>query len=215
DTGEPGAVRAGQGVVVEWDATTGENVIRYRGTDLHDLPIVASSSEVAKIRPGDVVMLHLIGSGGTTTAYVVGRVTRPGTPQAASALQLETRAATVIAEETTNSTTYTSLPTPGPEVEVAIGPTGRALVTVSARAQGALGLSGNTVTGGAMSFQVTAGGVVVWDPADPWAALCRVNSAAGGGPGVGAMVFDQTIANTVIVSGLPPGPCRFTARYRM
>lgn len=215
DTGEPGAVRAGQGVVLEWDATTGENVIRYRGTDLHDLPIVASNSEVAQIRPGDVVMLHLIGAAGASTAYVVGRVTRPGTPEAASALQLATQAAAVLTDESTTSTSYTDLATVGPEVVVTIGPTGRALVTVSAWAQGAVGLAGNTVTGGAMSFQVTdAVGTVVLSASDAWAALFRVNSAASGGPGVGAMVFDQTISNTIIVGGLPQGSCKFTARYR-
>src|SRR5690606_17907867 len=89
DTGEPGTLRAGQGVVLEWNPDTGENVIRYRGTDLHDLPIVASSTEILAIKPGDVVMLHLIGAGGAggpSTAYIVGRVSRPG-PEVAELIQ--------------------------------------------------------------------------------------------------------------------------------
>ena len=138
DTGEPGVIRAGQGVVLEWNPDTGENLIRYRGTDLRNLPIVASSTEILALKPGDVVMLHLIGAAGASTAYIVGRVSRPG-PEVAELIQrvlsTNTYSATVATMQSTGPTspaTFVDLATPGPTLANIPIRNGRCLVTVSA-----------------------------------------------------------------------------------
>jgi hypothetical protein len=205
DTGEPGAVRAGQGVVLAWDPITAHNVIRYRGTDLHDLPIVASNSEVSQIRPGDVVMLHLIGAAGASTAYVVGRVTRPGTPAAGSFMELfGLQTASVDTTESTSSSAYTDLTTPGPSVVVRIGKSGRAMVWLSA----SVGVGGNQHPAGFMSFEASG--------PTPVAATDRtalsVFSAIISGTSTTAPVTVQA-SRAVQVSDLAPGTYTFTAKY--
>lgn len=207
-SGDPGALRAAKGTVVTWNAATGTNTINLRGTLLTNLPIVASSSEVAQIQPGDQVVLHVFGAGGWSTAYIVGRIVYPGTPGAATALELQTKADNVAAGEATTSTAYTNLVTAGPEVTVTIGPTGRCMVTLDAWIQYSIGFSGNTVGGGMMAFRVDDGTTLAED--DSTALYSRLNAATAGN-----LTVEEGRSRTVIVEGLPPGSRKFTARYRM
>ena len=156
-TSGPGAadtIRGGQGVVVEWESLTAENVIRFRGTDLVNLPILATSTEVMLIKPGDPVFLHIVGSGATATIYVVGRITQPGTPQAASFFELfgfQTATETTQGDALSLFSSMGDLQppaNPGPSVTVNVGQTRRVLVLVQAEivsTRGSQGFGGGNV----------------------------------------------------------------------
>jgi len=222
DTGEPGAVRAGQGVVVEWSPDTGENVIRYRGTDLHDLPIVASSTEILAIRPGDVVMLHLIGAGGAggpSTAYIVGRVSRPG-PDVAAAIRAGVASgfftASVSAFETLAQSGWHDLTTPGPSLSsVPVGESGKALIIVGCE----MGVGGPNAFPSsryaAMSFEArdSLGNVATSDvgtlvPSGNRALELQIPASAD------TDVIRVTASSPpILATGLAPGEYTFTAKY--
>lgn len=213
DPGDPAVVRFGTGIVAEWDPATASNVIRFRGTELRDLPILASSSEALLIQPGDVVGLHIVGSGATATAYVVGRITRPGTPQAASFMELfGVKVAEVTSFETvSNNTNWVDLATPGPTVtNVEVGSTGRLLALWGATMQEFTGPS--VPRGGEMSVEISGATSV---PADPGYRYLVGNTDDGVGSG------SQTTNNLQVralaghlFEGLNPGLHTVTAKYR-
>lgn len=64
-----------QGVVVNWDPQTGDNVIDMAGTILNDLPML-NISEALTMKPGYVVALLRFKS----TYFILGRVVIPNTP---------------------------------------------------------------------------------------------------------------------------------------
>ena len=128
-------VRFRQGTIVSWDNLTLENVIDVGGTELSDLPVLGLA-EVATYEAGDVVGILVIGNEDHGKTYaVIGQITAPDTPAALSALSflaafIQTDEVSTL--ETTNSTSATDLATVGPEVTVRIGPSGLAIVFVSA-----------------------------------------------------------------------------------
>lgn len=99
------------------------------------------------------------------------------------------------ANETTTSTMWTNLTTMGPSVSRRIGPTGRALVTVSA-------LSRNITAGerAYMGFEVFGGSTQA--PGDD-RALTVANTTY------------QQMSFQMLVEGLAPGVATFTAKYRV
>ena len=116
-----------QGVIIAWNQQTAENIVHVGGTDLVNLPIL-NSSEALILSPGDVVGIVVVG----WTMAILGRLTIPGTPAAASALNaITTEAAEVAAGESTTSGTWTDLATFGPTVDVVVRPSGRLLTIVS------------------------------------------------------------------------------------
>lgn len=118
------------------------------------------------------------------------------------------RTATVTAGEATNQTSYTDLVTPGPEVTVNVGNTGKVEVTLSAWMQVDVGFSGNTVGGGMMAFRVDDGATRAEN--DVEALYCRLNASLAG-----PVSLELGASRTIIVDGLSPGPHKFTARYKM
>ena len=169
------AIRGGQGVVVEWDSLTAENVIRFRGTDLVNLPILATSTEVMLIKPGDSVFLHILGTGAAATIYVVGRITQPGTPQAGSFFELFGFQTATETTEGRALSLFSSMgdlqspATPGPSVTVNVGQTRRVLVLVHAEIVSIRGSQG--FGGGNVGIQVSGANTaaasdqigVMWD----------------------------------------------------
>jgi|ADGO01.1.fsa_nt_gi hypothetical protein len=76
----------GQGVLVEWDPNTFQNVVRFRGTELRDLPVMAGISALA-FAPGDVVsIMHWAPQGGAGSYWLMPQVVVPGSGAAERAV---------------------------------------------------------------------------------------------------------------------------------
>lgn len=199
-----------QGVVVAWNQATAENIVKLGDALMDNVPVL-NTSEASLLIPGDVVMLLISGS----TCAVIGRVTIPGTPAAASALAaLRTAGNSVPTLQSTGSTSFTDLSTAGPEVTIPIGPSGRALVTVGAnmRFDAARGSAVNTA-GASMSFAISGANTQAASSDRSLLGSIRYDSLQAGG-------FDTTVAGfldaskQVLVTGLAPGSTTFTAKYR-
>lgn len=204
------SVRFRQGEVVSWNPDTAENVIRVGGTDLADLPMLASSTEVLLIQPGDSVGIQVVGSGAASTMYILGRITQPGTPQAASVMEMFGLRADVVATvESTTSGTYTDLATVGPTVtDVRIGATGRCLVLIAAQIRE---VSTDWSRGGAMSFAVSGASTVAADSAR----RLQLGNSDDGIIVAGASSNNLygRVATAELLEGLNPGLHTFTAKY--
>ncbi|MBG0560733.1 hypothetical protein [Actinoplanes aureus] len=205
-----GGVTFRQGVIVSWNPATAENIVLVGGSPMVNLPIL-NTSEASILAAGDVVSILVSGA----TWGILGRFTIPGTPEAASALSsLRTASDTVTSQQGTSSTSFTDLATAGPEVPIAIGATGRALVTVSAEMQYEVlrGFGVNT-SGAYMSFQVSGANTLA--PSSFRALMGSIRYATGQSGGV----FDTDLrgevggSRTVLLEGLTPGLTTFTAKY--
>lgn len=123
-------VRYRQGIVVAWNQITAENTIAVGGAVMSNLAVL-NTSEALLLAPGAVVALILIDG----SWAILGRLTIPGTTDAATALSAVSNniySATVDTLESTSNTSYGALATAGPSVDVVIRPTGKAIVMVSA-----------------------------------------------------------------------------------
>lgn len=110
-----------QAILTDWDPETGANTVNLGGTLLSNLPTLAASTLV--LAAGDVVLLTKYNG----TFYITGRVSPAG------AGALATRSASVRGnEESTTSTGFGDLATPGPEVDAYIGPSCQCLVILQA-----------------------------------------------------------------------------------
>jgi hypothetical protein len=121
-----------QGVIQSWDPTNLNNEVLVGRTIYTNLPVLGVG-EAASYRPGITVGLAVIDS----TWAIIGRFVEPGTADAQDAItQIGQRAitATVLAAETTTSTSYTDLATIGPRISnVRIPASGKASVTIGAQ----------------------------------------------------------------------------------
>lgn len=216
---DSGVIRGGQGVVVEWDADTGTNIIRYRGTDLHNVPIVRSNNEVLSLKPGDVVLLNIIGTGPFATVYIVGQVTRPG-PEVAAAIRAGVATgfftASVSAFETLAQSGWHDLATLGPSLSsVPVGESGKALIIVGCE----MGVGGPSAFPSSryagMSFEArdSLGNVATSDvgtlvPSGNRALELQIPASAD------TDVIRVTASSPpILVTGLAPGEYTFTAKY--
>lgn len=72
-------LRFSQGIVQQWNPDTFENLIDWRGVSLSDVPVLGSV-EALSFEPGDVVgMLGWNPEGGTSSWWILGRISIPGT----------------------------------------------------------------------------------------------------------------------------------------
>jgi|SRR5215510_518626 len=192
-------MRYRSGRIVSWNRLTAQNVVTVGGVNLVDLPIL-NTSEALLIQPGDTVGIAVISTenGGRTMA-ILGRLTIPNTPGAASALSaVGIYSGEVGTTETTNSVAYVDLATPGPIVEhVPIGPSGRCLAFFSAV------INPTANDGVAMSCDV-AGATTVAAPAG--APLQRSQADAS--------QLSLIVTRVSVISGLNLGEHTFTAKYR-
>ena len=198
-----------QGVIVTWNQATAENTVRVGSSLLTNLPIL-NTSEAALLEPGAVVGILTAGR----TWGILGRFTIPGTPEAASALSsLRTASADVAATETYTSSSFGDLTTPGPEVSITVGASGRVLVTLSATLEyEALRGFGLNSAGAMMSFEMSGANVLA--PFSTRALRGRVEYNSAQVP-----TFDTDLtgvldaSKVVLLDGLDPGLTVFTAKY--
>ena len=184
------------GVVKSWNPVDATNVVTVDGADFINLPIL-NGVESLLLAPDAVVGIVDIG----TTWAILGRMTVPGTTDAASALNALTIGdATIATSESTTSPFATDLATVGPIVNVIIGKSGRARVTMSCEMVWAT-TGGN---GGAMMYDVDGPGTHI-------VATSTRQLAAGFASSTGG---DVAASRTVIQTGLlNPGLYTFTAKY--
>lgn len=133
-----------QGVVLSWNQETAENTVEVAGATLTDLPIL-NTNEALLLEPGAVVGILTAGP----TWFILGRVTVPNTPAAASALGMVSDRILVdqkFGTVPTSSTTYQALS--GPVVpDVLIGNSGKALLLFGASLNYGTATSANTEGG--------------------------------------------------------------------
>lgn len=200
----PTGVGFRQGKVVSWNQTTAENQIDVGGAILTNVPIL-NTNESLLLQAGNVVALLTSGP----TWFILGRVTVPGTPEAATALDAASNgivAATVTTQQTTTSTTYGDLATVGPSVTARIRSSGKCLVIISA--QLAFAESSLQETGAAVSFSASGANSIATSGTR---SLNNWLSVGGPPPSIG--LTDQMGA-TFYLSGLTPGDTTFTLKYK-
>src|SRR5690606_10725783 len=84
--GDDGPARYGQGVIVEWNPQTFENVVRFRGTELRDLPVMAGPDALI-YQPGDIVgIMYWAPAGGSGQYWILPRMIVPGSGAAERAV---------------------------------------------------------------------------------------------------------------------------------
>lgn len=185
-----------QGIVLSWDPETAENTIIVGGTTLVDIPIL-NTSEALLLTPGSVVGLLTVGP----SWVILGRLTIPGTPDAASALGIITDrlvSVDVTASEVTTSTLFHNLATVGPQATgVTVGQSGKALVIVSA----SLAVSATRI--GDM-------GVDVSGPTNVSPSVGKALTLSAGATDAEAISASRVLLFTSLI----PGSYEFTAKYR-
>lgn len=182
-----------QGVILSFNQVTLSNTVAVGGTTLTDVPILGVG-EATLLTRGSIVGLMIVGS----TWAIVGRMVTPGTTDAANAVSLlssRTVTANVLTAESTTSIVFTDLATAGPVVNATIGPSGRAVVIVSARmlANGC---------GAYMSFDISG----ATTQAASTSAMLSLESVTAQSNG--------SVSRALLVEGLTPGVNTFTAKYQ-
>ena len=155
-----------QGTVVRWDPETAENIVRIRGADHTNVPLIDLGIGQRSIQAGDqVAIMAWSPNGGTAAYFIMGRLVVPGT---AAAQRSEQTLESLIAQltlpifgqairfgsgfGTTNISNDDSNPTPIVDVvsstqvsaTATVGDTGRALTIMSADRIGARPDTGHT-----------------------------------------------------------------------
>lgn len=207
-------LRYRQGVILTFDPITLSNTVDVGGAVLTDLPVLGVG-EATLFVPGAIVGLATIGVPGRgQTLAILGRIVRPNTADAASAISL--LSARIYADEvggsdSTNSAAFGDLSASfGPTLtDVIVGPSGRLLVFSSCTFN--YGFT-NASLGGEMSFQYTdpsgtVSGPVVFDGRGPTSHL------QASGVGVTALVIDGKTRHKLL-TGLTPGSYLLEAKYR-
>lgn len=183
-----------QGEIRAFDAVTGANTVKVDGQDYIDLPILGIA-DAQTFRPGSIVGIVTVGG----TWCILGRFVVPASAawnESLGLLSSRITSTTVATNNTTNSTSYVDLGTTGPAVTASIGPSGRALVLVTAE------LAITTVGNGAlMSFAISGATT---------AAAVDTRALAVSPSGTGAWMMTRA----VLVEGLTAGSNTFTAKYR-
>lgn len=169
-----------KGVVTDINYSDGTVSVLYRGKTVDNIP--SNSNYVPQI--GDTVWMDV---NGNSTPRITDRAGFVG-PSVFSNVEV----ASVAASESLTTTTYTDLATFGPSVTTTIGPSGTALVTVSANI-----LTPSNSTGASMAAEVSGASSV----------------AASDGR---SLMTDGSMnaSRTALLTGLTPGVNTFTAKYR-
>lgn len=149
-TEQRGGLDFGQGVITSYDPLTAANTVAYRGAALSNLPVL-NGSEAVLLTPGAVVGILR----SNRSYFILGRITVPNTPEAATALDMVRIYTDTVANlDATTSPTYVDLATPGPIVSnVLVGKSGRALAFITAHMSS--GFAGASSGGGEISIEVS------------------------------------------------------------
>lgn len=192
-----------QGTIVTWNPVTLENTVDVGGAVLPNVPVLGVA-EATTFQPGTTVGLMVVES----TWAIVGTFVRPGTAAAAQAISLlssRTKAQTINVQETTTSFAWTDLATVGPSVTVTIGPSGRALMFLSAKGGWSLVVA-DVYQGAFMTAQLSGANTLAADL--QWAAFIETQHGSTTFATVSA-----TIASAYTFDNLTPGETTFTAKY--
>lgn len=219
-----GAPHVGEGVLVEWNPNTFQNVVRFHGTELRDLPVVAGISALA-FAPGDIVEVRYWAPQGGAGVYEIGpQRIHPGSGAAQRAIAaMQTNLARQVAADIlaarihhafvsdavvlSDQVEFGDLPgSPGPEIADVEVTSGTALVFLSA------GITCTVPTGagsrhGYMGVEVS--GATVVPPGDSLHAGLTNHNDQGVNQTMSARATSVTA-----VTGLTPGRHTFTAKYR-
>ena len=196
-----------QGIVRAWNPTNATNTVEVDGIEVQNLPVL-NTNEALLLQPGDVVGILTIGQSASSWA-ILGRLTIPGTPQAATALAaIGTVAAEELDQHSTTSTTWVDL-TGGPSVTVNVRPSGRVLLLFTAQI-GWAGAGAGAVSGMAGVDISGANSRPLTDLADTDIKI-RAHIEVPGAPSTVA-VF--AVGSQKLLTGLNPGPTTFKLRYR-
>ena len=192
-----------QGTILTWDPVTLENTVEVAGAVLPNLP-VWGVAEATTYQPGTTVGLIVVES----TWAIVGTFVRPGTQAAADAVSMlssRTKALTINTQESTTSFTFTDLATPGPAVDVMIGPSGRALMFLSSKG-GWSHVAADLYMGAFCSAELSGANVASSDAV--WAAWIETQHGSTSFTTVAA-----TVGSAYTFENLNPGLTTFTMKY--
>lgn len=211
--GQGSAVEYGQGTVVEWNSETAENIIRYKGEPLENLPMI-NSADVLVTQPGDqVAIMSWAPAGGSGAIWIMGRLIVPGSDAAERSIDFmraalarnvaaEILASRIHTAEVSGTITVTStanVPNGGPILpDIEISPTGMAVVLTGVGIDLSANGSGN---GGEV--------VVAVDGADSATTFGR--SAFLGS--VDSVSFQHNATGVFVLSGLTEGLHTFEMWY--
>lgn len=192
-----------QGHVRNWNPATLENEVVVGGTVLQNVPVLGVA-EAASLTNGATVGLMVVGS----TWAIIGRLVTPGTEEARDAITQVSQgvvSASVPTLQSTTSTSYTDLTTPGPAVPLNVRASGKVLIMVTAGFNCLP--SSTTLVSCVMSYDIT--GATTRPPVagtTPSAFLQFKESAAS--------ECDGRFTAIALEEGLTPGLTMFTAKYR-
>lgn len=225
----------GQGVVLEWNPDTGENVIDYQGEPLENLPIIGST-DILVTQPGDIVEIRSSSpAGGAGSYWIGGRIVVPGSEAAqrsiefmrgvlAKEISAEIFAARIhygsdIGRAKRSSTGYGDPDVegdPGPSVPGVNIVSGLAIVMISAYVKTSTEdtTTNDVATSGVISFAVS--GATDRDPESASSGIVhRAQKYSNAGPidAAAGVVIQSTLTSIAVVSDLNPGPHTFTCKY--
>jgi hypothetical protein len=210
-------VRFRQGVIVTFDQNTLENTVLVGGTALVNLPLLGVG-EVTTLAAGSVVGILAVGEA-AKTMFITGRIVTPNTDDATDAVSLlnsqiySSQISSLPSGESTASTTYVDLATPGPIVTVPIGPTGRILLIATAQMQWGTGVTAHQVGGGL--FNVAFSGANTRTPNDNVDQLVGIYSndltVSAGTIGFANII---SVTTQAIFDTLSPGDTTIKLMYR-
>lgn|SRR5690606_10173124 len=230
--GPPGKPASyGQGVIVAWDSSTFENVVRFHGTELHNLPVMAGADALT-FQPGDIVgVQYWAPEGGSGQYWILPRIIVPGSGAAELAISALTTnlgravalsvfgeaihvaqvSAQVSLDDQDSGNTWIDLPgSPGPTIsDVEISATGRALVILTARLSVETHSDDQIVTRIAMSYEVsgaTSQAPSLLKSLD----LTMIETTLGDAD---TTVTQATMSRVHIADNLNPGTHQFQAKY--
>jgi len=201
-----------QGTVLTFDPATLSNTVEVGGTVLTDLPLLGVG-EASLLTAGSVVGILVIGGTGAKNMVIIGRLVLPGTADAEEAIGLLNSlvfAATVVTQEGRSSTTFGDLATVGPEVTVAVRPSGRLLVVCTCQIQWVESVASPQRGGWAtveMSGANTVTTTTARDVVLPTANLGLTS------PGTTAMAFQGSYCSAGVFDGLDTGSTTVTMKY--
>jgi hypothetical protein len=210
---QPTGVGFRQGVVLAWNPDTAQNTVDVGGVVLTDVPIL-NTSESRLLTPGAVVGILTAGS----SWMILGRVTVPNTPDAASALAMISQrivAASDPAQGTRSSSSFGDLTgaAVGPSVTVTISSVGRAaLVFWSAGYGEPDDLSWQPRSTAGISVEVSGATSIAASGDYSLGHNMQFPEAPNPGNALTFSSFQNSLMH--LFTGLNPGSTNFTMKYR-
>jgi hypothetical protein len=223
---QPGAVRYGQGTLVEWNPDTFENVVEWRGGRLVNRPVRSAAQAIGFTSGISVGLLGVIPPGGGAESWWIdGQIITPGTGAAEQAIAFMTSSlASAVAAGVLGARFYShSIPlidgtvtNPGSTYTAANGPeltgvdvsdSGLCLLKITARVACQINQPNGVAAGGWMSVAVS--GATTRSPADDDALEHDIT-----GPAADVIASSVQATRLVLLEGLNPGLHTISARYR-